>query len=51
VETFWSPHSHIRSILRLDGDIPTMETLRGNTVTQFNVKVLRQDSGIHTVGI
>lgn len=39
VETFWSPHSHIRSILRLDGDIPMMETLRGNTVTQFNVKV------------
>ncbi|WAL52838.1 hypothetical protein OUI59_02295 [Klebsiella variicola subsp. tropica] len=39
VETFWSPHSHIRSILRLDGDIPIMETLRGNTVTQFNVKV------------
>lgn len=39
VETFWSPHSHIRSILRLDGDIPMVETLRGNTVTQFNVKV------------
>ena len=39
VETFWSPHSHIRSILRLDGDIPIVETLRGNTVTQFNVKV------------
>ncbi|PJR55265.1 hypothetical protein CWM57_15970 [Klebsiella sp. G-Nf4] len=39
VETIWSPHSHIRSILRLDGDIPMMETLRGNTVTQFNVKV------------
>ncbi len=39
VETFWSPHSHIRSILRLDDDIPMVETLRGNTVTQFNVKV------------
>lgn len=39
VETFLSPHSHIRSILRLDGDIPIVETLRGNTVTQFNVKV------------
>ncbi len=39
VETFWSAHSHIRSILRLDGDIPIVETLRGNTVTQFNVKV------------
>lgn len=39
VETFWSPPSHIRSILRLDGDIPIVETLRGNTVTQFNVKV------------
>ncbi len=39
VETFLSPHSHIHSILRLDGDIPVMETLRGNTVTQFNVKV------------
>ncbi|EPD3398410.1 hypothetical protein [Klebsiella variicola] len=39
VETFWSAHSHIRSILRLDGDIPMVETLRGNTVTQFNVKV------------
>ncbi len=39
VEIFWSPHSHIRSILRLDGDIPIVETLRGNTVTQFNVKV------------
>lgn len=39
VETFWSSHSHIRSILRLDGDIPIVETLRGNTVTQFNVKV------------
>lgn len=39
VETFWSLHSHIRSILRLDGDIPIVETLRGNTVTQFNVKV------------
>lgn len=39
VETFWSPHSHIRSILRLDDDIPMLETLRGNTVTQFNVKV------------
>ncbi|CAM4166203.1 hypothetical protein AB9D95_07660 [Klebsiella africana] len=38
-ETIWSPHSHIRSILRLEGDIPMMETLRGNTVTQFNVKV------------
>ena len=38
-ETVWSHHSHIRSILRLEGDIPTMETLRGNTVTQFNVKV------------
>lgn len=38
-ETVWSQHSHIRSILRLEGDIPTMETLRGNTVTQFNVKV------------
>lgn len=39
VETFWSPHSHIRSILRLDDDIPMVETLCGNTVTQFNVKV------------
>lgn len=39
METFWSPHSHVHSILRLDGDIPVMETLRGNTVTQFNVKV------------
>ncbi|WP_462215496.1 hypothetical protein [Klebsiella variicola] len=39
VETFCSPHSHIRSILRLDDDIPMVETLRGNTVTQFNVKV------------
>lgn len=39
VETFLSSHSHIHSILRLDGDIPVMETLRGNTVTQFNVKV------------
>ena len=39
VETFLSPHSHIYSILRLDGDIPIVETLRGNTVTQFNVKV------------
>lgn len=39
VETFWSPHSHFRSILRLDDDIPMVETLRGNTVTQFNVKV------------
>ncbi len=38
-ETVWSQHSHIRSILRLEGDIPTMETLRGNMVTQFNVKV------------
>lgn len=24
-ETVWSHHSHIRSILRLEGDIPTME--------------------------
>ncbi|MDU2190633.1 MAG: hypothetical protein E7E45_23850, partial [Klebsiella pneumoniae] len=39
VEPFWSPHPHIRSILRLDDDIPMVETLRGNTVTQFNVKV------------
>ncbi len=39
VETLWSAHSHIHSFLRFDGDIPVMETLRGNTVTQFNVKV------------
>lgn len=49
-ETVWSQHSHIRSILRLEGDIPTMETLRGNTVTQFNVKVFASGLGIHTVG-
>ena len=39
LETYWSPHSHIHSILRIDGDIPVMETQSGNTVTQFNVKV------------
>ncbi|MFW8142454.1 hypothetical protein ACOIDL_28425, partial [Klebsiella pneumoniae] len=38
-ETVWSHLSHFRCILRLDGDFPSLDTLRGYSVSLFIVLV------------
>jgi hypothetical protein len=51
METFWSPHSHIHSILRLDGDIPSWKPCAEIPSRSSTSRSLRQVSGIRTAGI